>query len=98
MAIKTNNDSLLLKLATGSLASIELFYHLDCNSSMSRNYQQKIAGKDQYQIEKYWIEIACFESIIIFIIEEKESQKGLSSVVREVNESRTRYQQHRSRH
>ena len=95
MAIKTNNDSFLAKLATDSLASNELFYHLDCYSSMSPNYQRIIEGKDQHQIEKHWIETACFESIIIFIIEEKESQKGLSSVVRDVNESRTRYQQDR---
>ena len=39
MAIKTNNNLLLAKLATGSLAFNELFYHLDCYSSMSQNYQ-----------------------------------------------------------
>ena len=53
IAIKTNNDSLLAKLATGSLASNELFYHLDCYSSMSRNYQRIIDWKDQLQIEEH---------------------------------------------
>ena len=53
MAIKTNNDPFLAKLPTGSLASSELFYHLDCYSSMSRNYQRIIEGKDQHQIEEH---------------------------------------------
>ena len=35
MAIKTKNDSLLVKLATGSLASNKLFYHLGCYLSMT---------------------------------------------------------------
>ena len=51
--IKTNNNSLLAKLATGSHASNELFYHLDFCSSMSRNYQRIIEGKDQHQIEEH---------------------------------------------
>ena len=42
IAIKTNNVSLLAKLATGSFASNGLFYHLDCYSSISRNYQRII--------------------------------------------------------
>ena len=37
MVTKTNNSSLLAKVATGILPSKELFYHLDCYSS--RNYQ-----------------------------------------------------------
>ena len=86
IAIKTNNDSLLAKLATGSLASNELFYHLDCYSSMSRNYQRIIDWKDQLQIEEHWIKPTSFESIITFIIEEEGSQKGLSFIVRELNE------------
>ena len=49
MAIKTNNDSFLAKLATGTLASNEIFYHLNCYSSMSRNYQRIIEGKDEHQ-------------------------------------------------
>ena len=72
MAIKTINDLLLPKLATGSLASNELFYHLDCYWSMIRNYQRITEGKDQHQIEEYWIKPTCFESIITFIIEEEE--------------------------
>ena len=86
MAIKTNNDSFLAKLATGTLASNEIFYHLNCYSSMSRNYQRIIEGKDEHQIEEHWIKAACFESIITVIIEEEESQKGLSFAVREFNE------------
>ena len=86
MAIKTNNDSFLAKLATGTLASNEIFYHLNCYSSMSRNYQRIIEGKDEHQIKEHWIKAACFESIITFIIEEEESQKGLSFAVREFNE------------
>ena len=85
MAVKTNNDSLLVKLATGTLASNELFYHLDCHSSMSRNCQRIIEGKDQHQLEEQWIKATFFESIITLIIEEEESQKGLSLVVREFN-------------
>ena len=45
IAIKINSDSLLAKLATSSLASNKLFYHLDCYSSMSRNCQRIIEGK-----------------------------------------------------
>ena len=85
IAVKINNDSLLAKLATGTLASNELFYHLDCYSSMSRNCQRITEGYDQHQIEEHWIKGTCFESIITFIIEEEESQKGLSLVVRELN-------------
>ena len=84
MAIKTNKDSLLAKPATGNLTSNELFYHLDCYSSMSRSYQRIIEGKDQHQIEEHWIKAMSFESIITFIIEEKDSQKGLPFVVREL--------------
>ena len=40
MAIKTNNNLLLAKLATGSLVSNELFYHLDCYSLMSRTINE----------------------------------------------------------
>ena len=86
MAIKTNNDLLLAKLPTGSLASSELFYHLDCYSSMSRNYQRIIEGKDQHQIEEHCIKATSFEPIITFITEGEESQKGLSFVVRQLNE------------
>ena len=86
MAIKTNNNLLLAKPATGSLVSNELFYHLDCYSLMSQNYQWIIERKDQHQIEEHWIKATSFESIITFIIEEEESQKGLSLVVRELNE------------
>ena len=46
IAIKANNDSLLADLAASSLASNELFYHLDCYLSMSRNYQRMLEGKD----------------------------------------------------
>ena len=53
MAIKTKNNSLLAKPATGGLASNEFFYHLDCYSSMCRNYQQIIEKKDQHQIDEY---------------------------------------------
>ena len=42
-------------------------------------------GKDQHQIEEHWIKATCFESIISFIIEEEEIQKGLSFVVRKLN-------------
>ena len=52
---------------------------------MSRNYQRIIEGKDQHQIEEHWIKATCFESIISFIIEEKEIKKGLSFVVRKLN-------------
>ena len=86
MAIKTNNDSLLEKLATGSLTSNKLFYHLDCYSSMSRNYQRTTEGKDQRQIEEHWIKATSFESIITFITDKEESQKGFSFIVRELNE------------
>ena len=53
---------------------------------MSRNYQRIIEGKDEHQIKEHWIKAACFESIITFIIEEEESQKGFSFAVREFNE------------
>ena len=79
MAIKTNNDSLLAKPATGNLTSNELFYHLDCYLSMSRSYQRITEGKDQHQIEEHWI-----KAIITFIIKEEDRQKGLSFVVREL--------------
>ena len=62
--IKTNNGLLLAKLATGSLASNKLFYHLDCYSSMNRNYQRIIEGKHKHQIEEHWIKATTFESII----------------------------------
>ena len=63
-AIKTNNGLLLAKLATDSLASNKLFYHLDCYSSMNRNYQRIIEGKHKHQIEEHWIKATTFESII----------------------------------
>ena len=87
IAIKANNDSLLADLAASSLASNELFYHLDCYLSMSRNYQRMFEGKDQHQVEEHWIKATCFESIITFIIEEEEeSQKGVAFLVRELHE------------
>ena len=95
MAIKTNNDSLIAKLATGSLASNEPLYHLDCYSSMSRNYQQTTEGKDRHQVKEHWIKAMSFESIIAFIIEEEESHKGLSFVVRELNEMYIQYKRGR---
>ena len=80
MEIQTNNSSLLAKLATGSLASHKLFYHLDCYLLMSQNYQQIIEGKDQHHKE-HWINATCFESIITFTTNEKVNQKVLSFVV-----------------
>ena len=85
MAVKTNNGSLLVNLATGALASNELFYHLDYHLLMIRNCQRINEGKDQHQIEEHWIKATFFASIITFIIEEEESQTGLSLVVRELN-------------
>ena len=80
MEIQTNNSSLLAKLATGSLASHKLFYHLDCYLLMSQNYQQITEGKDQHHKE-HWINATCFESIITFTTNEKVNQKVLSFVV-----------------
>ena len=74
-------DSLLAKLATGSLTSNKLLYHLDCYLLVSQTYQQIIEWKDRHQIEEHWIKATSFESIITFIIEEEEGQKGLSFVV-----------------
>ena len=50
------------------------------------NCQRIIEGKDQHYIEEDWIKATCFESIVMFIIEEDDSHKGLFFVVRQLNE------------
>ena len=53
---------------------------------MRKAYKRIVENQDQNQLDEHWAKATCFESIIMFVIEEEQSLPGSSFVVRELNQ------------
>ena len=84
MALKLENSFLLNLLSTGSLASNELYYHIECRNNMVRNYQKLIEG-DSPGMENKWKKAVVFDRIVSDVLDTEAENPGTPFSAKELN-------------